>query len=115
MNRWYIIRLDSVWSPVAKYLADLPERYDAGEAYGRYKRARETTVDLLKRVAPEIKGLLTAEQYRKLPTIMTSYLDQRFLSAIRSGTAGAGGSGLVFGGGVPASTGGGAQTQVIIR
>ena len=115
MNRWYIIRLDSVWSPVAKYLADLPERYDAGEAYGRYKRARETTVDLLKRVAPEIRGLLTAEQYRKLPAIMTSYLDQRFLSAIRSGTAGAGGSGLVFGGGVPASAGGGGQTQVIIR
>ena len=115
MNRWYIIRLDSVWSPVAKYLADLPERYDAGEAYGRYKRARETTVDLLKRVAPEIRGLLTAEQYRKLPVIMTSYLDQRFLSAIRSGTAGAGGSGLVFGGGVPASADGGTQTRVIIR
>jgi hypothetical protein len=116
LNRWYIIRLDSVWSPVAKYLADLPERFDEGDAYGRYKRARETTVDVLKRVAPQIKGLLTAEQLRKLPTIVTSYLDQRYLSAIRSGTAGAGGSGLFPGGGpIALPAGGGGTTVTIVR
>jgi hypothetical protein len=113
MNRWYVVRLDSVWSPVAKYLATLPERYDEGEAYGRYRHAREATVDLLKKIAPRIKDLLTDEQRRKLPAIMTSYLDQRYLSAIRSGTAGAGGAGLFPGS--FSSPGGGQETRVIVR
>jgi hypothetical protein len=99
MNRSYIIRLDSLWSPLSKYLAGLPDRYDEGLAYARYKQAREATVDLLKRVAPEIKKLLTNDQRRKLPTLVTSYLDPRYLAAIRSGTAGAGGAGLFPGGG----------------
>jgi len=107
------VRLDSVWSPVAKYLATLPERYDEGEAYGRYRHAREATVDLLKKIAPRIKDLLTDEQRRKLPAIMTSYLDQRYLSAIRSGTAGAGGAGLFPGS--FSSPGGGQETRVIVR
>ena len=116
LNRWYLIRLDSIWSPVAKNLAALPERYDEGDAYGQYKRAREATVDLLKKLAPGIKGLLTDEQRRKLPAIVTSYLDQRYLAAIRSGTAGAGGSGLFMGGGMPMPAGGGGtQTITIVR
>ena len=41
MNRRYVIRLDSIWSPVAKYLAALPDNYDKDEAYSRYRRARE--------------------------------------------------------------------------
>ena len=117
MNRTYVIRLDSVWSPLSKFLAELPARYDEDVAYAKYKKAREATVDLLRKVAPEIKTLLTDEQRRKLPTIVTSYLDQRYLTAIRSGTAGAGGAGLFPGGGggpiaMPAGDRG---TTVIIR
>jgi hypothetical protein len=101
MNRRYTIRLDSIWSPVAKYLADLPERYDQGEAYDRYTRARKATVDMLIAYAPTINQLLTADQKRKLPALVASYLDTRYLSGIRSGTAGAGGGGAFggFGGG----------------
>ena len=116
MNRSYVIRLDSVWAPVAKFLAALPERFDEDLAYARYKRAREATVDLLKKVAPEIKTLLSDAQRRKLPTIVTSYLDQRYLTAIRSGTAGAGGAGLFPGGGggpIALPAGGGAQTVIV--
>ena len=53
---------------------------------------------------------------RKLPTIVISYLDPRYLASIRSGTAGAGGSGFGGGGGGATITGaGGGQTITIIR
>ena len=101
MNRRYTIRLDSIWSPVAKYFADLPAKYDQGEAYDRYTRARKATVDMLIAYAPTIDHLLTDEQKRKLPALVASYLDTRYLSGIRSGTAGGGGGGAFggFGGG----------------
>lgn len=118
LNRWYLIRLDSIWSPIAKALADLPDRYDEGDAYVRYKHGREATVDLLKRIAPQVKGVLNEAQKRQLPSIVTSYLDTRYLASIRSGTAGAGGTGFGGGGGGPAifgGGGGGGQTITIVR
>ena len=113
LNRWYLIRLDSIWSPIAKTLAALPDRYDQGGAYVEYKRGREATVDLLKHLAPKVKGLLTDPQRRMLPSIVTSYLDDRYLAAIRSGTAGAGGTAL--GGGGPIAMPAGAQIMTIAR
>jgi hypothetical protein len=121
LNRWYLIRLDSVWSPVAKQLAAMPDRYDEGAAYATYRRGREATVDLLKHLAPKVKGLLTEPQRRKLPALVTSYLDNRYLAAIRSGTAGAGlGSGggpMTIGGGGPmfVGGGGGGPHTIIVR
>jgi hypothetical protein len=123
LNRWYTLRNDSIWAPVAKYLGTLPDRYDEGAAYERYITARHATIDLLARIGPEVKGLLTPDQRRKLPAFVASYLEPRYLASIRSGTAtfvggmfpvmGApvtiGGGGNVFVGG-----GGGGQ-QVIIR
>ena len=101
MNRWYVIRVDSIWSPVAKYLADLPNRYDEDEAYEHYIGARRATVDLLAKLAPQIKGLLTPEQRRKLPPFVASYLEPRYLASIRSGTGSfiGGGFGPMGGGG----------------
>ena len=55
LNRSYTITLDSIWSPVAKYLAALPERYDQDEAYDRYRTAREASVDALIRLAPTVQ------------------------------------------------------------
>ncbi|MBM4192842.1 MAG: carboxypeptidase regulatory-like domain-containing protein [Gemmatimonadetes bacterium] len=114
LNRWYLIRLDSVWTPVARSLAALPERYDEGTAYAQYKKGREATVDLLRNLAPKVKGLLTDAQRRQLPALVTSYLDPRFLSSIRSGTAGAGGNPFGGGGG-PIAIPAGAGMQVIAR
>ena len=105
MNRWYIVRLDSIWSPVAKNYAALPETYDNGEAYGRYVRAREASVDLLIRLVPSINTLLTAEQIRKLPDLVRAYLDRRYLAAVRAGTQGLSSPVFPTGVGVP-STGG---------
>jgi hypothetical protein len=118
LNRWYVIRLDSIWTPVAKYLATLPREYDQGEAYGRYKEAREASVDLLIRAAPSIDGLLTPDQKRKLPAFVASYLDTRFLASIRSGTSGPGQGGFQGFGGGPVFVGGGGGgggERVIIR
>jgi hypothetical protein len=123
MNRAYTVALDSIWTPVAKYLAELPERYDQGEAYVRYTEARKASVDQLVRLAPTVRSLLTEEQRRALPTIIASYLDPRYLAGIRSGTAGstaagAFGGGFMGGGGPQVfigGGGGGGGERVIIR
>ena len=118
LNRNFSIKADSVWTPVAKFLAALPDRYDQGEAYDRYRLARETTLDALLRVAPLVKSLLTPTQFRKLPSYVSAFLDPRFIASVRSGTQG-GGLGMIMGGpgmAVPAgAVGGGGGVQVIIR
>lgn len=106
MNRWYLVRVDSIWSPIARYLAQLPDHFDEGDAYDRYRHGRQATVDLLRALSPRIRGLLTEAQRRQLPTLVTSYLDDRYLAAIRSGTAGAGGSSLFPGGPIALPSGG---------
>jgi hypothetical protein len=122
MNRRYVIKLDSIWSPVTKYLAALPDKYNKDEAYARYQHAREASVDMLTVLVPTIRELLTPSQRRKLPTYIASYLDTRYLASIRSGTAGAGMNGpMMFGGPgggiftMSAPGGGGGGNVVIIR
>jgi Carboxypeptidase regulatory-like domain len=119
LNRAFTIKLDSAWSPVAKYLAALPKDYDQGDAYGRYREAREVSVDALMKVAPAVRSLLTAEQMRRLPTYITPFLDHRYLASVRSGSAGTGlGMIMLPGGGgmaMPMVGGGGGGAQIIIR
>jgi len=124
INRWYSIRVDSIWAPVAKYLSDLPNRYDQDAAYDHYLAARRASVDLLAELAPSVKHILTADQQRKLPAFVASYLEPRYLASIRSGTASFTGSpmlpgsaAMMMGGGgvfVGGGPGGGGATQVII-
>ncbi len=117
MNRSYTVRLDSIWTPVAKYLGALPEQYDQDEAYTAYRSARRASVDLLIAMAPMVKGLLTDEQRRKLPPFIASLLDPRYLASIRNGTAGMGGAAMPMGGGMPMMmpAGGGGERVMIIR
>ncbi|HEY4953333.1 MAG TPA: TonB-dependent receptor [Gemmatimonadaceae bacterium] len=105
LNRMYAIKNDAIWAPVAKYLADLPDRYDQGAAYERYIDARRASVDLLTSIVPSVKSLLTEEQRRKLPAFVASYLEPRYLASIRSGTATFTGN-SAFGGFVPFGGGG---------
>jgi hypothetical protein len=104
LNRWYVLKSDSIWTPVARFLADLPDRFNHDDAYARYRRAREQTVDMLIAVGPGIRKMLTQEQLRILPTSLVTFLDKRNLQGIRSGTQGnnrfgGGGMGGGFGGG----------------
>ena len=116
MNRRYTIFLDSVWTPVARDFAKLPDAYSRGAAYDRYQRAREASIDRLIALAPVIKGLLTAEQFRRVPSFVASTLDKRYLVSIRSGTAGSGSAGPFqmggFGGGAQLGGGAGAATFI---
>jgi hypothetical protein len=124
LNRAYAIRNDAIWSPVAKYFANLPDHYDQSEAYDRYITARKATVDLLMKIVPDVKDLLTPEQRRKLPAFVSSFLEPRYLASIRSGTATfTGNSGFGAGAGLgdvvftaaAAAPGGGGQSITIIR
>ena len=58
--------------------------------YEQFVRAREQTVDYLIQLAPDVKGLLTPAQQRKLPSLILNYLDGRVLKFLRSSTAGDG-------------------------
>ena len=95
LARLYAVAFDSIWTPVAQYLAGLPEVYDRSEAYERYRRARERTVDELIVLAPRVRALLTTDQVRKLPAFTASSLDTRYLASVRSSTAGGASMGIL--------------------
>jgi hypothetical protein len=116
MNRSYVIRLDSIWAPVAKEFAALPDTYNKRDVQDRYVAARKASVDQMIKLSPVIKQLLTPEQLRKLPSFIASYLDTRYLAMIRAGTQGAGSPFGFPGGmdmGIPAAAMGGGGTVII--
>src|SRR5213078_74868 len=99
----------------------LPNHYDQGAAYDHYLEARRASIDLLAKLAPSVKQILTTEQQRKLPPFVASYLEPRYLASIRSGTAAFTGSPMLPGsaaammGGATMSFGGaGGAREVII-
>jgi hypothetical protein len=112
LNWWYVTRLDAIWGPVIRHYVALPDRYDHGDTYDRYRKAREASVDLLVAAAPAIKSLLTASQRRKLPDLIAAYLDPRYLAAVRSGTSGTPGGVFAPGSGVPFGGLGGAAVFI---
>jgi len=88
MSRRFTQFADSVWTPVATYLATVPDRYSRGEAYERYVKARELTVDYLLTMVPAVKKVMTSSQRRKLPSQIVNFLDVRVLKFLRSSSAG---------------------------
>lgn len=118
MNRRYTVRLDSIWAPIAKEYASLPDGYDKDRVYLKYVKAREASIDILRNYAPAVKKLLSSAQFRQLPAFLSTSLDDRYLKSIRSGTAGGGGGMPMMGGGanmVMAGGMGGGATTVIMR
>jgi hypothetical protein len=95
MNRTYTLTLDSIWTPVARNLAALPASYDRDQAYRQYRLAREASVDVLRTLAPSVRGLLTAQQVRLLPALISSSLDRQYLAFVRSSTAGGANLGML--------------------
>ena len=85
MNRRYTYRADSLWSPVARQLAGLPDRYEESEAWRLYIQARHTQIDMLAQMVAAVRDLLTPEQRRKLPAQIINFLDPRYLALIRNG------------------------------
>ncbi len=96
LNKAYGKVIDSIWTPVAKYLAALPPSYDLDEAYGRVRAAQNKSLDQMAIYGPDAKKLLTDEQIRKLPPYIALFLDNRAIRQVRPGRAG-GGRGGFFG------------------
>ena len=94
LNRWYTVRLDSIWTPIAKQFAEMPANYDQGAAYDLYRQGREASVDLLIKIVPMVNGMLTSAQKRKLGYV-AQFMDTRYLAYVRSGTASGGGPGFI--------------------
>ena len=92
MNRAYTIRLDSSGSPVAKYFAALPQHYDQGEAYRRYKRGARSVGRPADRARAGHQGAAHRGAAAEAAALVASHLDTRYLAAIRTGTAGGGGA-----------------------
>lgn len=117
VNRRYTYRADSLWAPVAAYLAALPGEFSEREAYDRYRRARRAQVEMLMEVGPTVRALLTPAQRRKLPPQVLNMLDRRYLASIRngSGTYVGGGPAGFFGGPVEFFGGGSGESVVISR
>lgn len=97
LNKTYGRAIDSLWTPVSKYLASLPDSYDLAEAYDRVSAAQNKSIDLMAIYGPAAKKLLTDEQIRALPPFIALFLDNQALRNIRPGRSG-GGRGGFFGG-----------------
>jgi hypothetical protein len=97
LNKAYGKIIDSIWTPVAAYLAALPDKYDLDEAYSRVSQAQNKSLDQMAIFGPSAKKLLTSEQIRKLPPYIALFLDNQAIRQIRPGRAG-GGRGGFFGG-----------------
>jgi hypothetical protein len=96
LNKTYGKSIDSIWTPVAKYLASLPEKYNLDEAYEKVSTAENKSLDKMAIYGPAAKLLLTDEQVRKLPPFIALFLDNRAIRNVRPGRAG-GGRGGFFG------------------
>jgi hypothetical protein len=97
LNKVYGKKIDSIWTPVAAYLAGLPDKYDLSEAYDRVSQAENKSLDQMGIFGPAAKSLLTPEQVRKLPPFIALFLDNQAIRQLRPGRAG-GGRGGFFGG-----------------
>jgi hypothetical protein len=97
LNKAYGKVIDSIWTPVAAYLAGLPDKYDLDEAYAKVSAAQNKSLDQMAIYGPAAKKLLTDEQIRKLPPFIALFLDNQAIRQIRPGRAG-GNRGGFFGG-----------------
>ena len=97
LNKNYTKVIDSIWTPIAKYLASLPDKYDLDDAYERVRAGENKSLDQMAMYGPAAKALLTPEQVRKLPPFIALFLDNQAIRQIRPGRAG-GGRGGFFGG-----------------
>jgi hypothetical protein len=97
LNKVYGKKIDSIWTPVAKYLAALPDKFNLDEAYEQVRTAENKSLDQMGIFGPSAKKLLTDEQIRKLPAYIALFLDNQAIRQLRPGRAG-GGRGGFFGG-----------------
>ena len=102
MNRRYVYRTDSLWTPVARRFVALDSTYRLGVEYDRYLAARHDQIDFMIAVVNSLRELLTPAQRRKLPQSINNMLDPQYLRAMRNGN----GMYIPFGGAIGLNVGG---------
>ena len=105
LNKRYMAVIDSIWSPIAKYLSVLPEKYSLDEAYDKVRGGENKSLDQMQIFGPAAKQLLSDEQIRKLPPFIALFLDDKAIRNVRPGQQGRGPG--AFGGGGGGGRGGG--------
>jgi hypothetical protein len=81
----YAARIDSIWVPLAKDLAQLPDNSDIEEVFRRIRGAQRESYDLQMFHGPAVKRVLTRDQLRRLPASLTRALDEKqILEAARN-------------------------------
>ncbi len=81
--------VDSIYTPLAEYLAGLGKEYDLGAAASRVENARDRATKQLLATTREARAILTDEQFHQLPTFVQTQFDGRLVQrARRMGEAG---------------------------
>ena len=75
--------MDSIFTPLAEYLAGLGEHYDLGEAMGRVELARDRATDRLIETTHEARSILTDAQFLQLPTFVQMQFDEDLVRRMR--------------------------------
>lgn len=81
--------IDSTWTPVAKYLADLPDKFDEDDAWQKVRDAQNAVINRLAAYGPGVKAMLTKEQTNLVPAFLMIYLDEASIRALRPGASNA--------------------------
>jgi hypothetical protein len=74
---------DSVWNPVAEWLAQQPKEYDRHAVIDRVYQAQLKMFDVVVAGMRDVKQILSTEQIRELPPFMLIAFDEKALMQTR--------------------------------
>jgi hypothetical protein len=79
----YRKQVDGIWAELARYLAALPDRYDAAEALRRQEDATDRAWESSRQEGATIKAILSPLQQRMLPGLVDTVINSREKIRIR--------------------------------
>lgn len=79
----YRVRIDSVWTPLAEYLASLDDAYDADAALKKSEQATDDAWEIARQQGPIIKSVLSPIQLRLVPSLVRAVINSEGKLRIR--------------------------------
>jgi len=73
----YRTRVDSVWTELASYLAQLPDRYNSNEALLRQEAATDRAWELSRQEGPSVRAILSPLQISLLPGLIRTVVEAK--------------------------------------
>ena len=83
LNNAFVAKLDAIWTPVVKYVAEQGNDAKVGMVWDRIRDAQRSSYNLQAEYGPAIKKLLTSEQVRRLPNSILTYMDRKLITDIQ--------------------------------